>query len=247
MTFLEKLDYLMAEKRINKPRLSELSGVPYTTIDGFYKKGYSNAKLGNLRKIAAALGTSLDYLVDDDEGESGRPSLEAEQLARAYDALDDWGRQSVRAVLKSETARVEHLREAARPKTRIVPLLGSSFAAGAGEPDFGNVWKNYEVPADSPAEFAIRVNGDSMEPWLPDGSIQLCRKVAPNTGEVGAFLIDGEFLCKQYCRDFTGTLHLFSLNRERKSMDRHIQAAEDRQLLCFGTVLMEKRLPLPLD
>ena len=65
MNFLEKLDYLMNEMSINKSKLSQISGVPYTTIDGFYKKGYENTKISTIRKIASALNVSLDYLVDD--------------------------------------------------------------------------------------------------------------------------------------------------------------------------------------
>lgn len=65
MNFLEKLDYLMLRMQINKSRLSQISGVPYTTIDGFYKKGYENAKISTIKKIAAALDVSLDYLIDD--------------------------------------------------------------------------------------------------------------------------------------------------------------------------------------
>ena len=55
----------MSEMSINKSKLSQLSGVPYTTIDGFYKKGYENTKISTIRKIASALNVSLDYLVDD--------------------------------------------------------------------------------------------------------------------------------------------------------------------------------------
>ena len=69
MTFLEKLDAKMKELGLNKSTLSQLSGVPYTTIDGFYKKGYENAKISTVRKIAAALGVSLDYLVEDQKKE----------------------------------------------------------------------------------------------------------------------------------------------------------------------------------
>lgn len=65
MNFLEKLDYMMDKMSINKSKLSVLSGVPYTTIDGFYKKGYTNTKMSTIRKIAAALDVSLDYLIDD--------------------------------------------------------------------------------------------------------------------------------------------------------------------------------------
>lgn len=65
MSFLDKLDYLMREKNINKNQLSKESGVPYTTIDGFYKKGTENIKLSTLKKLASYFGCSLDYLADD--------------------------------------------------------------------------------------------------------------------------------------------------------------------------------------
>ena len=65
MSFLTKLDKLMNERNINKSQLSKESGVPYTTIDGFYKKGTDNIKLSTLKKLAAFFGCSLDYLADD--------------------------------------------------------------------------------------------------------------------------------------------------------------------------------------
>ncbi|WP_370771232.1 helix-turn-helix domain-containing protein [Eubacterium ramulus] len=51
MSFTDKLDALMAEKGINKSILSKESGIPYTTIAGFYTKGTDNVKLSTLKKI----------------------------------------------------------------------------------------------------------------------------------------------------------------------------------------------------
>ena len=65
MTFTEKLDLLMKERNINKSTLSKESGIAYTTIDGFYKKGADNIKLSTLKALALYFGCSLDYLVDD--------------------------------------------------------------------------------------------------------------------------------------------------------------------------------------
>lgn len=247
MTFTEKLDLLMAEKHINKPRLAELSGVPYTTIDGFYKKGYENAKLSNLRKLAHALGASLDYLVEEDGGAADSVSRDAYRVARSYDALDDWGRKVVRGVVADETLRVESLREAAKPKTRIIPLLGNSFAAGVGEPDFGNALEDYEIAYDTKADFAVRVHGDSMEPYLPDGSIQLGVKGTPADGDVAALIVDGAFYVKQICLDSAGNLHLFSLNRARRDLDLTVLASSGSNVSCFGVIPLPKRVPLPLD
>lgn len=66
MSFTDKLDALMAEKGINKSILSKESGIPYTTIAGFYTKGTDNVKLSTLRKLSSYLGCSIDYLADDD-------------------------------------------------------------------------------------------------------------------------------------------------------------------------------------
>ena len=70
LTFLEKLDLLMETDGINKSKLSQISGVPYTTIDAFYKKGYENAKISTIRKIAKAFDCSLDYLIEDEPKKS---------------------------------------------------------------------------------------------------------------------------------------------------------------------------------
>lgn len=124
-------------------------------------------------------------------------------------------------------------------RTKIIPLLGGSFAAGKGEPDFGNPWEDYEIPVDTKADFAIRINGDSMEPYLPDGSIALCKKANPKDGDVCALLVDGQFLVKQACEDFMGNLYLFSLNRNRSDADMTIRHNSDQTVSCFGVVIME--------
>lgn len=75
MNFLEKLDFLINEKKMNKHQLSQATGIPYTTIDSFYKKGYDNIKLSTLLKLADYFNCSLDYLVDDDTKEYNKLEL----------------------------------------------------------------------------------------------------------------------------------------------------------------------------
>ncbi len=91
MTFTEKLDMLMAERRINKSILSKEADIPYTTIDGFYKKGSDNIKLSTLKKIAAYFNCSLDYLVDDNNTQSSPIDMAAHFDGTEYteDELED--------------------------------------------------------------------------------------------------------------------------------------------------------------
>ena len=69
MGLTDKLDLLMKERNINKSILARESGIPYTTIDGFYKKGSENAKLSTLKKLCAYFDCSLDFLADDEVAE----------------------------------------------------------------------------------------------------------------------------------------------------------------------------------
>lgn len=51
----------------NKNSLAKESGIPYTTIVGFYSKGTDNVKLSTLRKLADFFGVSLDYLINGEK------------------------------------------------------------------------------------------------------------------------------------------------------------------------------------
>ncbi|EGT3815320.1 XRE family transcriptional regulator [Clostridioides difficile] len=68
MSMTEKIDKLLNSKNITKSQLSKESGIPYTTISGFYVKGTDNVKLSTLKKLADYFQCSLDYLVYDDVG-----------------------------------------------------------------------------------------------------------------------------------------------------------------------------------
>lgn len=66
MTFLEKLDYLMEMNHLNKRKVSQGSGIPYSTVDAFYKQGYNNIKLSTFRKLCDYFGVSMDSMARDD-------------------------------------------------------------------------------------------------------------------------------------------------------------------------------------
>ncbi len=61
--FLENLEMLMKERGLNKHSFSQQSGIPYKTIDNFWKKGCNNIKLTTLKKISSFFGVTLDFLI----------------------------------------------------------------------------------------------------------------------------------------------------------------------------------------
>lgn len=118
MTFLEKIDFMMNKLGINKNILSQMSGVPYTTIDAFYKKGYGNTKMSTIRKIASALDVSLDYLIvdsitDENYGKTNGFAVDLVEMThvKKYRCLDDYGKEAVDDVLDVEYRRVTEDRE----------------------------------------------------------------------------------------------------------------------------------------
>lgn len=132
-------------------------------------------------------------------------------------------------------------------RTRVIPLFGNAFAAGPGEPDLGLALEEYEIPENQRGDFAVRVTGDSMEPWLPDGSIQIGVRETPQDGDIAAVMVDGAFYVKQVCVDWNRDIHLFSLNRERRNLDFTVKSSGDSAFRCFGTILTRERHRLPID
>ena len=81
MSFISRLEYLMKKNGIDsKAELARLSGIPYTTIDGFYKKGTDNIKLSTLKRLTDCLHCSLDFLTDDVKGQTLAAHFEGEDF-----------------------------------------------------------------------------------------------------------------------------------------------------------------------
>lgn len=109
MNFLEKLNYLMEINNINKHILSKESGIPYSTIDNFYKKGYEKAKLPTIQKLAKYFDTTLDYLIIDEITDINygktygfQVSFEEMNQIQKYRALSEHGKEVVNLVLNLE-------------------------------------------------------------------------------------------------------------------------------------------------
>ncbi len=248
MSFGSRLRERREALGMKQSELGRLLGVTGSAI-GNYENSVSSPKADVLYRVFDALQCDANYLFRDEM--TAPPSEDATppelDMLRKYRALDEHGRKLIDTILELEADRTAEPPAAAPAvTTRIIPLLGNSFAAGVGEPDFGNALEEYEIEAGRKADFAVRVNGDSMEPYLHDGSIALGVKGTPRDGDVAALMVDGAFYVKQVCIDAPGNLYLFSLNRDRADLDLEVKASSGANVSCFGTIVMEKRLPLPL-
>ena len=179
-------------------------------------------------------------------------SEEALRVARDYSGLDRWGKQTVRSVLTTSKPACEDearfLKETEEPKEpKVITLYSEPSAAGIPSPVEGRDYCFIELGPDDPqgAAYAVQLQGDSMEPDFPDGSIVYVNHDALADGDIGIFSVDGGTVCKQYHKDTLGMVYLFSLNRKRKDADIVIPPSSNSTLVCQGRVITRRRYPLP--
>ena len=100
MEFLDKLNYLMEENHLNKHTLSKACNIPYTTIDGWYKKGYEGLKLTSLRRLSCFFGVSLDFWINDRDPADVRSEVKQKAVMQ-IDRPNEEEAQAVLAFLNS--------------------------------------------------------------------------------------------------------------------------------------------------
>ena len=240
MDFLEKLDYLMEQNSLNKSTLSKACGIPYTTIDGWYKKGFEGLKLTTLRKLASFFGTTLDYWTDNNDPSKQTSYSKAEKdMIKKYRTLDEHGKRIVDFNLDEEYRRMTNNKviyesdiEQEEPFADI-PFYSIGASAGTGLWLFDDIeCITIQIPYTDEsrrADFALPVRGDSMEPKYHDGDLLLIRQQPSiDIGEIGIFVLNDEGYVKKQ-----GEHELISLNDNYDN----INVSEFDSIYCKGKVV----------
>lgn len=255
MTLGDRVRTYRKAKGLTQEALAKAIGVSKTTITG-YELGYREPDVEKIKLLSDALGVTGDDLLNTGFSKTKKaPSVsdEAMRMARDYDKLDNWGRQAVRDLTDTELARME---DEARfmngamleDEPKVINLYAEPAAAGIAVPTMGVDFEPYPLKPDDPqgAAFAVRLQGDSMEPYFPDGSIVFVNHDAMVNGDIGIFCVDSGTVCKQYYRDPLGMVYLFSLNRDRSDADVVLGPSSNRTLICQGRVITKRRFPIPM-
>lgn len=255
MTFGDRVRTYRKAKGLTQEALAKAIGVSKTTITG-YELGYREPDVEKIKLLSDALGVTGDDLLNTGFSKTKKaPSVsdEAMRMARDYDKLDNWGRQAVRDLTDTELARTE---DEARfmngamleDEPKVINLYAEPAAAGIAVPTMGVDFEPYTLKPDDPqgAAFAVRLQGDSMEPYFPDGSIVFVNHDAMVNGDIGIFCVDSGTVCKQYYHDPLGMVYLFSLNRSRSDADVILGPSSNRTLICQGRVITKRRFPIPM-
>lgn len=122
-----------------------------------------------------------------------------------------------------------------KPKSKIIalPYFRAGVSAGTGIFILGNEAEDdIELPAlpeYEAADFAIDVNGDSMEPDFSHEDIALVQRDAEmHIGDVGVFIVNGDAFIKEL-----GEKELISRNKKYKNIPIH----EGDNVVCMGKVI----------
>lgn len=228
-----------------KTKFTRALGFSKGNVFSMWESGSNKSYIDYLPVIARKYGVTTDWLF----GLTDDPTPPAE-IIQKYRALDEHGRTLIDTLLALEYERCAGAEEQSEPadgeyiRHYLVPA-----AAGYAAPIEGEDYEEIPRPADAPegADFCITVRGDSMEPYIPDGSLAYIRRGAQlQEFDVGIFFVDGDVFCKQWYVDREGTLHLLSANPKRQDANLSIPRDAGRSCVCFGKVLLGKRLPAPV-
>lgn len=207
---------------------------------GNYENGVSTPKADILFKVFDALKCDANYLFQDEMREltaddSATPD-EMEHLVKKYRSLDRYGKETVDYILDRESGRTNQLQKATAYTGTTIPVRLINYyyrlaSAGTGQILFDMPpTKKIDIPDTSKnrrADYAIGVNGDSMEPIYSDGDIllvEMTEKIEP--GDIGIFSVNGECYVKKF-----GGKELISLNTKYPN----IQLNETSK--CMGKVI----------
>lgn len=210
-----------------------------TSAISAWKKNGANPAAETLSAIADFLGVSLDYLLTGKESPSRLTEDERDLLA-LYSKLSSAEQQRLigRAELLAEQAKRQEIRrsvpeESAPCESIDIPFSTLPVSAGLG--DFleqDGTQETINVPATPTtrrADFAVRVDGDSMEPMFSDGDIVLVEQEQEvPEGQVGIFAVNGAGYIKK-----AGRRCLISANDKYDD----IPISPDDSVRCFGLVI----------
>lgn len=221
---------------LTQEQLGALIDVAKTTIAGYEKnREPSAAKIGEL---ADALHIDVSFLLQDEVKTfyDNRATVdEMEFLVKKYRILDQYGKDTVNAVLDCEYTRCTQQDEGEMPEpSKVIHLAHSELKASAGfgwELDMEQMekWTVLLNEITRKADFCVDVSGDSMEPKFHDGDIILVRsQPAVEPGEIGLYVFDG---CGYVKRQGTGRIE--SINTKYPD----IEPTESNNIECKGLIL----------
>ncbi|MEJ7541940.1 XRE family transcriptional regulator [Staphylococcus intermedius] len=215
-----KIRYYRTKMNLTQDQLGEKLNTKKATISN-YETGYRTPKQDDLFEIAHILNISIDDLFPKRHNKKS-------DITSIYDKLTPPRQKRVldfaTEQLDEQNNKVLHI-NSNNIVSEEVAVYGYA-SAGTGETLIDGVEFTTQYNGHIPNhDFALQVNGDSMEPMFEDKEIIFIDKTKQiNSGQIGIFVIDGEAYLKKVFISDKG-IRLVSLNS--KYPDLHFDSSHD--------------------
>ncbi|EGQ2852177.1 LexA family transcriptional regulator [Staphylococcus pseudintermedius] len=223
-SFKDRLKQIMSERKISQSELSRRTGIGRNSISD-YLNGKYEAKQDKVFELAKVLNVNEAWLMGFDI--SKNREIE-NSITSIYDQLTPPRQKRVldfaNEQLNEQNNKVLHI-NSHNIISEEVAVYGYA-SAGTGETLIDGVEFTTQYNGHIPNhDFALQVNGDSMEPLFEDKEIIFVDKTKQiNSGQIGIFVIDGEAYLKKVFINEEG-IRLVSLNP--KYPDLHFDSSHD--------------------
>ncbi|EMC0230895.1 helix-turn-helix domain-containing protein [Staphylococcus pseudintermedius] len=223
-SFKDRLKQIMSERKISQSELSRRTGIGRNSISD-YLNGKYEAKQDKVFELAKVLNVNEAWLMGFDI--SKNREIE-NSITSIYDKLTPPRQKRVldfaNEQLNEQSNKVLHI-NSHNVISEEVAVYGYA-SAGTGETLIDGVEFTTQYNGHIPNhDFALQVNGDSMEPLFEDKEIIFVDKTKQiNSGQIGIFVIDGEAYLKKVFISDKG-IRLVSLNS--KYPDLHFDSSHD--------------------
>lgn len=214
-----------------------IRGIPPTVAcknsgisESAYKKWEkSSPKSDTIIKLATTLDFSIDYLLT---GKEPTIPTEYQSLINSYKELSKDNQQLLQDIISS----MIDIQTANEKRSEIeyitIDLMINKASAGTGYDLEGAEFEPIKImktPEAEKADYALKVDGESMSPDFHTGDIVLVKEQPEiEIGQVGIFIYNNEGYIKERGKDY-----LISRNPEFDN----IIPTEDSQIICKGLVL----------
>lgn len=232
----ERLKELRTQNGYTMKALCDKTGMPLRTYQN-YEAGIREPSLSAIVALAEVYNVTTDYLLGRAPQTDAmallisQTDVSLETLTKQFEALPEEGQVLMMAIIRAlnETREIRYAKK--KPRTVWIKQHQNKAAAGFGyDLSDKDEWDDVEVidnPKVGEADFAVEIDGDSMEPDYHNGDLALI-KLDPDVpvGEVGLFVLDGMGYIKE-----RGKKCLISINPDYDDIEL------DSTARCIGLVI----------
>ena len=218
--------------------LADKTGMSKSTLQRYETGAIKNVPLDKLEVLAKALAITPSYLMGWEDiiptSEESKYTVKEKAVIDKYRAIDSDMKGAVENVLDTfynitlSKDDIESVKETLA-RYKEIPCYPKLASAGCGQYVFDDIpFDMIRIDADEykKADYAIQVNGDSMQPTFYDGDTLLVERHAiPSIGEIGIFIVDGMSYVKRM-----GNGELLSDNEDYPNV-------KGDEGICMGKVL----------